>query len=181
MTNITHRWCVLYTRPRFENKVVEELKNNGVNCLLPRTRVVREYKTQRRLVEVPLFPSYVFICPGNLNDYYFGLDLKGVLGYVKFGSEIASVNRQTIDNLIMLDEKKCEIELSTEVIAKGEMVMISEGPLTGLSGEMVEYKGRNKVIVRVSLLKSNVLIDIDAQKLKRLSNGFDYPATSNCA
>jgi len=178
MISFKQQWCVLYTRPRFENKVAEELKSKGVSCLLPKTRVVREYKNQRRLVELPLFPSYVFVCPESLNDYYLGLDLKGVSGYVKVGNEVAAVSKQIIDSLMMLDQKKCAVELCTEDIAKGEVVMISEGPLTGLSGEMVEYKGKSKVVIRVNLLQSNVLIDIDTHKLKRMPGTFPFSKAS---
>ncbi|MBL7747972.1 MAG: hypothetical protein JNM19_11120 [Chitinophagaceae bacterium] len=166
MADFKQKWYVLYTRPRFEAKVAKELTNSGVICLMPKTSVVKEYRSQRRLVQLPLFPSYVFVSPGSLSDYYFGLDLKGVLGYVKFGNEIATVSSQVISNLQILEKRKCAVELTGEKIATGVMVLICEGPFTGLKCEMVQFKGGRKALVRVNLLNTNLLLDIDIQKLK---------------
>lgn len=181
MAKYRQQWRVLYTRPRYEARVSEILQSKGVKCLLPKTTVVREYKSQRRMVEQPLFPSYVFVCPESLGDYYLGLDQKGVLGYVKFGNEIASVSKQVIDSLRLLDEKKCKVQVSAEPFPRGEQVVICEGPLTGLNCEVVDYKGVKKALIRVQLLGSNVLINIDAAKLRRIPDGLHSHSPGSCA
>lgn len=55
-------WYVFYTRPRAEKKVNENLLSLGYESFLPLMSEFKIWKNrQRKLIETPLFPSYIFV------------------------------------------------------------------------------------------------------------------------
>lgn len=55
------QWFVLYTASRAEKKVAERLGLNAVEHYLPLLPVQRKWSDRIKIVEVPLFNSYVFV------------------------------------------------------------------------------------------------------------------------
>src|SRR5580700_10548458 len=54
-------WFALQTRPRFEKKVAAELREKRIEAFLPVQNSLRRWSDRRQLVEMPLFPGYVFV------------------------------------------------------------------------------------------------------------------------
>nr|WP_321521461.1 UpxY family transcription antiterminator [uncultured Macellibacteroides sp.] len=54
-------WYVLYTFPRAEKQVKERIDKEGVTCWLPLHRSPRVWSDRVKLVDVPLFNSYIFV------------------------------------------------------------------------------------------------------------------------
>lgn len=54
-------WYVLYTAPRAEKQVKERIDLLGVECWLPLHRTPRVWSDRVKIVEIPLFSSYVFV------------------------------------------------------------------------------------------------------------------------
>lgn len=54
-------WYVLYTFPRAEKQVKERLEREGIDCWLPLHRSPRVWSDRVKLVDVPLFNSYIFV------------------------------------------------------------------------------------------------------------------------
>lgn len=54
-------WYVVYTKPKWEKKVAEQLRNKGIECYCPLITQVRQWSDRKKKVEVPLFNSYVFV------------------------------------------------------------------------------------------------------------------------
>ena len=52
-------WNVLYTAPRAEKQVKERIAALGVECFLPLHRTPRVWSDRVKIVEVPLFSSYI--------------------------------------------------------------------------------------------------------------------------
>lgn len=56
-----NKWLVIATRPRWEKKVHHSLKEKGIECYCPLNRVYRRWSDRIKMVEEPLFKSYVFV------------------------------------------------------------------------------------------------------------------------
>src|SRR5262245_54926598 len=54
------RWYACYTRARAEKQVARTLEQRGIESYLPLIPRERQWKDRRKVVEFPLFPSYVF-------------------------------------------------------------------------------------------------------------------------
>ncbi|MCZ6550598.1 MAG: hypothetical protein O6926_04265, partial [candidate division NC10 bacterium] len=55
------RWYALYTRPRHEKAVAEHLARRQLEAFLPLREVLSRWKDRRKLVQLPLFPGYIFV------------------------------------------------------------------------------------------------------------------------
>src|SRR5512140_1670119 len=58
-------WYALYTRPRAEKMVYSRLEEGGIEAFLPLYKTLRKWSDRKKLVEKPLFSSYVFV---NVNN-----------------------------------------------------------------------------------------------------------------
>src|SRR5437868_7140936 len=62
-------WFVLRTRSRQEKILAGALRSRRIACFLPLMRAARIYCGRRFVVELPLFPCYLFL-RGQLEDAY---------------------------------------------------------------------------------------------------------------
>ncbi|HLZ88030.1 MAG TPA: UpxY family transcription antiterminator [Puia sp.] len=165
MKNFHAGWYLIYTKPRHEKKVHTRLTEMKINSFLPLTKKLRIWHDRKKIINEPLFPSYVFIYLDDLQAYYEGIDTDGSLYYVRTGKEIARVNDIVINNIRILVDKGSEIEVLTENIQPSQEFLIRQGPLTGLSCEIVQVSGSHKVLVRVHLLQRNLLVTLPSDYL----------------
>src|SRR5437870_7911065 len=55
------KWYAIYTRPRWEKKVNGLLIQKGIESYCPLNKVRRKWSDRIKVVEEPLFKSYVFV------------------------------------------------------------------------------------------------------------------------
>jgi transcriptional antiterminator RfaH len=166
MENTKDSWQVIYTKPRHEKKVIEHLEQLNVQHFLPTTQTMRIYQGKKRFVSMPLFPSYVFVKVENTKQYLESLHVPGVLKYLKTGKQISTISDLTINKLkgIHLHDLK-DVQVSSDYFNPGRIMNIHSGPFAGFSCEVVEDKGRNKILVRIELLHRNILVDLPEEYL----------------
>ena len=54
-------WYVLYTRPRSEKKVANQLQRMGLESYCPVRNEMRQWSDRRKKVEVPVLPSMILV------------------------------------------------------------------------------------------------------------------------
>jgi transcriptional antiterminator RfaH len=159
-------WCLIYTRPNQERKIVQRLYQKGLESYLPMTKVIRQWHDRKRIVEIPLFPSYVFVNLTKLLDLYSSAAVEGFVSYVKVGGTIARVSQALIDNIQLTLIGGEKVEVSASRFEAGEKLQIEHGPLAGLQCELVQYNGRQKALIRINLLSRNIIADIPTSYLR---------------
>jgi len=156
-------WYLFYTRPRHEKKVLSGLAKMEINSFLPTKKSIRNWHDRKKIIDEPLFPSYVFIYFQSTRDYFTGLGIEGVLYCVRSGKELARVNESVINNIRLVTEQDSEVEVSSERFRPGQRMVIREGALTGLFGEMVQCNGHQKILIRVQLLQRSLLVTLPSE------------------
>ena len=73
-------WYLLRTRSRQEKIIVGDLEARGILHYLPLVTAVRYYGNKKAVVELPLFPGYVFL-RGSADDAY-ALDRAGRIAQI---------------------------------------------------------------------------------------------------
>lgn len=56
-------WLAAYTRPRCEERVRRYCDDRGIETFLPTHQSWRRWSDRKKLLHLPLFPSYVFVRP----------------------------------------------------------------------------------------------------------------------
>ncbi|MCC6287105.1 MAG: UpxY family transcription antiterminator [Chitinophagaceae bacterium] len=57
----TQRWHAVYTKPRWEKKVFALLMEKGITAYCPLNKVRRRWSDRYKIINEPLFKSYVFV------------------------------------------------------------------------------------------------------------------------
>ena len=165
MSKFQAGWYLIYTKPRHEKKVHTCLKELQINSFLPTKKILRHWHDRKKYIDEPLFPSYVFIYLNEMQHYYAGLDADGALYYVKSGKEIARVGETVVDNIRLVINQSKDIEVCDDHFLPGRRLVINHGALTGLSCELVQYKSKQTLLVRVQLLQRSVLLTLPEETL----------------
>lgn len=158
-------WYAVYVKSRSEKKVAAELIALGIDHYLPLQKVLKQWSDRKKWVEEPLFRSYIFV-KINQTDYYIVLNVTGAVKYISFEGKAVAVPEQQIEAIrYFLDEKDPEVmeDLHWE---KGQKVEVISGSLTGLKGELIEVKGKNKVSVEIEAVAKTILLRIPKSKLR---------------
>jgi transcription antitermination factor NusG len=165
--NTEPKWYAVYTNPRAEKLVRDRLLEIEVDVFLPLHKTYRIWSDRKKLVEVPLLTSYVFVkvCPVTFPKVY---QTPGVVRFVTFEGQPASIPQNQIDNLRLLINSNEKIEISSDKFERGDNVEVIRGSLVGLTGELINTGRKNRVVVRIDRLDQNLIVDIPLTFLRRL-------------
>ena len=125
------RWYAAYTRFRCEKHIAEMLDYRGVEHYLPLYETVHRWKNRSARVQLPLFPSYLFVYT-SLQDRMRTLALPGVIGLVGHPSPMA-LNGQEVEAIRKYLSQRLPVQ-PHPYITQGKRVRIRTGPLAGLEG-----------------------------------------------
>lgn len=142
-------WYAVYTAPRAEKKVSERFREVEIEHYLPLHTVQRKWSDRVKEVIVPVVNGYIFVCiyDRQIRDV---LAVFGALSFVREFGKPALIPSQQIEQLrYMVENSEEEVLILTESIKPGETVVVAKGQLQGLVGELVKYKGKHKVIIRL--------------------------------
>ncbi len=160
-------WFAIYTRPRHEKKVYDELVDKNHEAFLPLVKRVRQWKDRKKTVEMPLFTSYLFA----RFDYKYRhqiLQTKGLVKIVNFSGEPAVVPDWQIESLRRMLEHPQTLTLEN-YIRPGEIVEVTDGPFNGLKGMVRELRGSKRLVVTIDGIMQTVSVDIDTDFVKRIN------------
>ena len=152
-------WYAVYTRPRAEKLVYERLLEQSIDCYLPLQKKMRQWSDRKKLVETPLFSSYVFV---NIDrsSYDEVLKIHGVVKYITFEGKAATIPADQIDNLRIIVDSNADVETMWEKRVKGEKVRVNGGPLKDLEGILISDGAKKKVMVQVDRLDQNLVVEV---------------------
>lgn len=133
----TMDWYVLYTSARAEKRVEERLNQIGIECYLPLHKVKRRWSDRMKLVELPLFNSYIFV---NCQEHKLRelLTIYGVARIVYYLGRPAKVRHEEIEAI----KEFMVIAENRELITHGDEVEIICGPFEKRSGKVMEVGDR---------------------------------------
>jgi transcription antitermination factor NusG len=158
------RWYVLHARPRQEKVVAGELTHLKIQHFLPLVRYRRNYDGHRRLVHIPLFPGYVFLC-GEASDRLAALRTNRLVNILdvsdqdRLRADLAQIYR-----VVNSDEP---VDLFPR-LQKGSRCRIASGALAGIEGVVIRRKGPWKIFVGVEFLGQSAELEIDPSMLELL-------------
>ena len=152
-------WYAAYTLAHHEKRVAQQLDERNIQSFLPTYRSVRRWKDRRKVLYLPLIPSYVFVQMSTQNRLDL-LRLPGVLGVVSFQGRPAPVSSAEIENLRRGSTGSSALHPHPYLKA-GRSVRIRAGSMAGVEGILVRKRDSARVVLSISLLQRSVSIDID--------------------
>jgi transcription antitermination factor NusG len=167
MEYVNHPWYALRVRSRFENTVATHLRGRGYESLLPLYKCRCRWSDRFKEIELPLFPGYVF-CQFNPLNRLPILSIPGVVHVVGVGRTPVPVDESEIA-AIQAAVKSGLPGLPWPFLQVGQRVRIEYGPLCGLEGILLDFRGRQRLVISVTLLQRSVAVQIDGAWVRPMS------------
>ena len=161
------KWYAIYTKPRWEKKVHERLVKVGVESWCPIQKIQKQWSDRKKMVEEPLFRSYVFVHIDFLSERLSVLQIDGILNFVHYLGKPAIIKDIEIENIKrFLAEKEVTIELRALQGFKAETkVKVTQGVFMDQEGTILK-EGRKKVYVQLESLGQLMVVEFSITHLE---------------
>jgi transcription antitermination factor NusG len=156
-------WLVIYTKPRWEKKLADQLAAKGFTVYCPTQRVKRRWSDRTKWIDQPLFSSHIFIHiePERRDAVYF---TPGFVRFLFWNKRPAQVRETEIDTLKRWLNDFDHEAISIQPLASGSHVTVKSGPLQGREATVLEQRG-TKLELFLEDLQVKVSVDLSKTEL----------------
>lgn len=152
------QWFVLFVRSNQEKKTAQRLAGYQIEHFLPCCRSLRQWKDRRVTLEVPLFPSYVFVrLP--LIERARVLSLPHVVSLLGTKNAPSAVSEEEIA-WIRRSVEYGEVA-PHPYLTVGQRVIITTGILSGMQGILVRKQSKTRVVVALDSIARAFVVEVD--------------------
>ncbi|MDR1814784.1 MAG: UpxY family transcription antiterminator [Tannerella sp.] len=146
-------WFALYTRPRAEKRVKAMLIERGIECYLPLHRTPRVWSDRIKLVDMPLFSSYIFVksCEQDVQQFVY---LQGIVRVVFNGGKPAVIKQREINAIA-----EFLVQAAGRKLCTGDEVEILSGSMKKIYGKVLKIK-KKFIYLSLEHLAATVCVDI---------------------
>ena len=162
------RWYAIYTSSRHEKVVANQLEERGIESFLPLYRSWHRWKDRRKLVELALFPSYVFVRM-EAQKRLRVLQVPGVVNLVSFNGEPAALPEQEINALRSGLEHQVFAE-PHPYLKVGRKVRVARGPMAGAEGILSRKKDKHRVVISIDVLMRSIAVEVDGNDVEAIGS-----------
>ena len=150
-----------------------ELRDKEIEVFLPLFSEKHRWSDRQRLVEVPVFPSYVFVrIESTIGARVSVLRTRGAMRFVGnrgLGAAIPSAQLESVRNIITH-----KVPFSPHAfLGVGTRVRIRGGSLEGIEGILAAINGDQSLIVDVELIRRSLAIRVEGYRVERVSSSDD--------
>ena len=155
----TKKWYAIYTKPRWEKKIDSVLIRKGIESWCPLQKVERQWSDRKKIIEEPLFKSYVFVRIDDTERSKVVMT-DGALNFVYYLGKPAVIKDEEVENIkLYLAEKDARITIiSDEDFSSGDLVKVKYGVFMDQEGTVVRG-GRKKVYVQLQGLGQVMIVE----------------------
>ena len=153
-------WYAGYTASRHEKRVAEHFAQRGVEHFLPLYETIHRWNNGRHRVQLPLFPSYIFVRIA-LRDRLRVIEVPGFVRLVGFNSlpyplPEADINRmkEALNRGVLAEPYR--------YLTAGTRVEIRNGPMQGMTGILLRRQYKCRVVISVDLIMRSMAVQVEA-------------------
>jgi len=157
------RWYAVYTCANHEKRAADQLASRSVEHFLPQFESVRRWKDRKVLLQMPLFPGYLFVHMAS-QERFRVLQVPGVVRLVGFNGSPTPMPEQELLRIREFLGQGWRAEPHPYLQA-GRRARVVRGPLAGLEGIVLRRKNRNRLVLSFDLIQRSMAIEIDEADL----------------
>ncbi|PJZ59941.1 UpxY family transcription antiterminator [Leptospira adleri] len=164
----TNEWYALYTNPRAEKKLKKLFQERKIECFLPLLSKRKKWSDRWKIVEEPMYPSYIFVKISFFEERIKVLQLPGAHHFVFYAGKpyvIPDEDIQLVRTFLETFPDKIQVEIQ-EKLSPGQKVLIKEGPFAGYNAEIIQRKNQEQIIVKFPGMNLMTSVTLDIEKLK---------------
>jgi transcription termination/antitermination protein NusG len=163
-------WYIVHTRSRHEAKVKSGLEARGLEIFLPRITVRSRRRDRFQLLEMPIFPGYLFVHTG-LSSWVYDSIIRhhGVVRILGSKGRCSPLAPETVVSIQSIMESGRIFEPWSRLVP-GQQVRVVAGPLSGTIGTIWRCKpGKRGLVVGVELLGRSIAVELEEEGVEPCS------------
>lgn len=158
------QWYACYTKAKSERSAITRLERVGVTCYLPLKKERRKWSDRLKVIETPLFNSYIFV--HIKQSEFHKVRLEGeIVRFITFEGKPVPIPQEQIDIIKQLLSSGTEIEVAPSGMKPGQKIIVVSGPLLGIKGELIRHQGTHRVLIRLDEIGQGLLITVDSDNI----------------
>jgi transcription termination/antitermination protein NusG len=163
-------WYAVSTRSRQEKLATLTLKSLGIRNFLPLVEEERRWSDRRKVVEIPLFPGYLFVqIPRTVEAQLTVRKVPGIVNFVGSQNGPLAVPESELDSVraVLSRGSGCS---TCPFIQAGDRVRVVAGALVGIEGTFLRHGAQSKLIISVEMIQRSVSVNVAASDVESLSH-----------
>ena len=157
------KWYAVYTKPRWEKKIHKLFNEKGLESYCPLNKIRRKWSDRIKIVEEPLFKSYVFVKAAE-EEKTKVRSTNGVLNFVYWQGKPAIIKEKEID-VIKKFLHEYETVIAEPIELKSDMkIKIQQGAFMDKEATVTKVLG-NKVQVIIESIGYSLVAVIDKSNI----------------
>lgn len=165
--NMNQHWYAVQVRSQHEDIVARHLRVRGLEAFLPLYRQQHRWSDRFKELELPLFPGYVF-CQFDPRNRLPVLTVPGVVHVVGAGKNPVPIDETEIAAL-QAAVKSGLPRQPWPFLEIGQRVRIENGPLCGIEGILLGFRGHQRLVLSITLLQRSVAVEMNEEWIRPLS------------
>jgi len=160
-------WYVIHTRSHCETIVEKALQRKNLEIFLPRLTVPSRRRDRKLMLDLPLFPGYLFVRADLQSEaYYEIIKQKKVVRILGRNGRFEPVPDEVVQS-IMTTVASGRLYQPWRYLEAGRRVRIVEGPLAGVEGIVVtRNKKKKRLVVSVELFRRAVAVELENEAVE---------------
>ena len=147
---MSRKWLAVYTRPRWEKKVNQLLIEKGLESYCPLNKVRRKWSDRVKIVEEPLFKSYVFVKVSD-DDRLAVRMTNGAINFVYWDGKPAVIKEKEIIAIKRFLNEYENVEAVPADLKINQRVRVTNGTLMDQEGKVLDIRHKTARVAIDSL------------------------------
>jgi transcription antitermination factor NusG len=156
-------WYAVYTKPRWEKKVHALFTERDMVSYCPLNKVRKKWSDRIKLVEEPLFKSYVFVQVTEEDQTKVRM-VSGVLNFVYWNGKPAVVKEKEIETIRKFLNEYHDVQAKPVNLQANQEVMVQRGLLMNKTGRIRRLMN-NKVEVLIESLGYTLVANLEKNNI----------------
>lgn len=168
MEELKKNWYAVYTKPRWEKKVSLILDKRGLEFYCPLNKVRRKWSDRYKVIEEPLFKSYVFVYITEEEKTRVRL-ADGVVNFVYWNGKPAVIKQVEIEMIRKFLKEYEDVQANPMNVAAGERVRVRTGLMMDTEGLVIKVVN-NRAYVLLESLGYELTAQFEKNNLEPVAN-----------
>lgn len=160
------KWFVLFTRPRYEKKIAQEISLMDYEHYLPLRTTLRKWSDRTKRIQEPLFPNYLFV-KISMQEKYKVLSADGVVKFVSCAGRPVPISEMEIVKIKRIESADHDIAVE-RFSSIGEKVKVTEGIFAGLEGELIRAPQGSRLLIKLHMINYAISVEMHTSHVQKI-------------
>lgn len=163
-TGCAGEWYAVQSKPREEQRALENLENQGYTVFYPTWKVAKLRGGKEVPTTEALFPGYLFVhLQAGVDNWHPIRSTRGVLRMVAFGRKPTPVP----SNVVAAIQQRLQQMGCKKALTKGDKVSIASKTGTEIDAIFSRYDGEERVIVLLTMMQRVREVRVPVAQVKK--------------